>query len=85
MNSCQHEQKLETCAWKKSSAFVKFGIIFLFSEVIEAYPGTAIIFCGSLLTLVFGVLNMIAPWHTCQHQLLMEKRGIKKKLLVVVR
>lgn len=27
--------------------------------VIEAYPLTAIIFCGSLLTLVFGVLNMI--------------------------
>lgn len=27
--------------------------------VIEAYPLTAVIFCGSLLTLVFGVLNMI--------------------------
>ena len=29
-------------------------------QVIEAYPLTALIFCGSLLTLVFGVLNMIA-------------------------
>jgi hypothetical protein len=27
--------------------------------VIEAYPGTAFIFVGSLLTLVFGVLNLI--------------------------
>jgi len=27
--------------------------------VIEAYPGTAVIFIGSLLTLVFGVLNLI--------------------------
>lgn len=27
--------------------------------VIEHYPATAIIFCGSLLTLVFGVLNMV--------------------------
>ena len=27
--------------------------------VIEANPATAIIFCGSLLTLVFGVLNMV--------------------------
>lgn len=32
--------------------------------VIEHSPATAIIFCGSLMTLVFGVLNMIvaAPW-----------------------
>lgn len=28
--------------------------------VIEHYPGTAIIFVGSLLTIVFGVLNLIA-------------------------
>ena len=69
---------------KKSSAFVKSGMVFLFPEVIEEYPWTAIIFCGSLLTLVFGVLNMIAPWHARQHQPLMELRGIKKKLLVVV-
>ena len=27
--------------------------------VIEQYPATAIIFCGSLLTLIFGVLNMV--------------------------
>ena len=27
--------------------------------VIEAYPATAVIFVGSLLTLVFGVLNLI--------------------------
>eukprot|EP00435_Cladocopium_sp_Y103_P040675 s961_g11.t1 len=27
--------------------------------VIEWYPATAIIFCGSLLTVVFGVLNMV--------------------------
>ena len=32
--------------------------------VIEQYPATAIIFMGSLLTLVFGVLNLIvaAAW-----------------------
>jgi len=56
-------------------------MIFLFPEVIEEYPWTAIIFCGSLLTLVFGVLNMIAPWHARQHQRLMELRGIKKNFL----
>ena len=33
---------------------------FCLAQVIEAYPLTAVIFCGSLLTLVFGVLNMIA-------------------------
>jgi len=27
--------------------------------VIDRYPATAIIFCGSMLTLVFGVLNMV--------------------------
>ena len=29
--------------------------------VIQKHPGTAIIFVGSLLTLVFGVLNLIVP------------------------
>lgn len=30
--------------------------------VIHEHPGTAFIFVGSLLTLVFGVLNLIVPW-----------------------
>lgn len=29
--------------------------------VIRQHPATAIIFCGSLLTLVFGVLNLVVP------------------------
>ena len=32
--------------------------------VIEQHPATAVIFMGSLLTLVFGVLNLIATWLT---------------------
>ncbi|CAK9024595.1 Calcium-dependent protein kinase 1 (PbCDPK1) [Durusdinium trenchii] len=30
--------------------------------VIQEHPATAVIFVGSLLTLVFGVLNLIVPW-----------------------
>lgn len=57
VRSCQSVMDANLLLFKTVIAGDSWGTIAV--PVIEAYPGTAFIFVGSLLTLVFGVLNLI--------------------------
>eukprot|EP00435_Cladocopium_sp_Y103_P037723 s2715_g10.t1 len=57
LRSCQSVMDANLLLFKTVIAGDSWGTIAV--PVIEAYPGTAVIFVGSLLSLVFGVLNLI--------------------------